>query len=65
MDYSCNMWMNGHLSLSIDFVNIVNNYYKIIPWSRLTLDKLMVAQLMKKFLVIYGTRKFMVVFTKF
>jgi hypothetical protein len=36
----------------------------MIPWSRVTLDKLMVAQLMK-FLVVYGTWKFMVVFTKF
>jgi hypothetical protein len=37
---------------------------KLTPWSRLLLDKLMVAQLLMTLALFYGTRSFITVFTK-
>jgi hypothetical protein len=36
---------------------------EITPWNKVILEKLIVAQLFKKFPVFYGTRKFITVFT--
>jgi hypothetical protein len=37
---------------------------KIIPWSRVLLEKLTVPQLVKKFPEFYGNRRFITAFTK-
>jgi len=36
----------------------------LTPWSRVLPEKLTVTQLVKKFLVFYGTRRFITVFTR-
>jgi hypothetical protein len=36
----------------------------LTPWSRILLEKLIVTQLVKKFLVFYGTRFFITMFTR-
>jgi hypothetical protein len=42
--------------------NILAANLKLIPWSRVFLEKLTVAQLVKKYLAFYGTRRFTTVF---
>jgi hypothetical protein len=37
---------------------------KLTPWSRALLEKLIVTQIVKKFPVFYGTRRFITVFTR-
>ena len=43
-------------------VYIIHNYL-LTPWSRVLLENLTVPQLVKKFPVFYGTRKFITAFT--
>jgi len=47
--------------------NAVNSFlaqiYLLTPWSRALLEKLTGSQLVKKFLIFYGTRRFITVFT--
>jgi len=38
-------------------------FFYLNPWSRVLLEKLIVAQLVKKFPAFYGTRSFITVFT--
>jgi len=37
--------------------------YKLTPWARVPLEKLTVAQLIKKLATFYGTRRFITIFT--
>jgi hypothetical protein len=37
---------------------------KITPWNRVLLEKLTVTEVVKKFLVLYGTRSFVAAFTR-
>jgi hypothetical protein len=39
-------------------------FYLLTPWSRVLLEKLTGSQLVKKFYVFYGTRKFITAFTR-
>jgi len=42
----------------------ITNYNKLTPWSRVLLEKLIVTQLVKRFLTFYGTQRFITVFTR-
>ena len=51
----------------VDFITLRTQYvltYLLTPWSRVLLEKLTGFQLVKKFLVFYGTRRFITAFTK-
>ena len=43
--------------------SVKHNTYLLTPWSRVLLEKLTGLQLVKKFPALYGTRKFVTVFT--
>jgi hypothetical protein len=43
---------------------LYHSYNKLTAWSRVLVDQLVVAQLVKKFPVFYGTRRFSTVFTR-
>jgi hypothetical protein len=43
---------------------LTEKYTRLTPWSRFLLENLIVAQLVKKLPVFYGTRRFITVFTR-
>jgi hypothetical protein len=49
---------------AVCFLRGRNREKSLIPWSRIFLEKLTVAQLIKKFPTFYETRKFIIVFTR-
>ena len=50
-----------HVSVLVITVSLT---YVLNPWSRVLLEKLIICQLVKKFSAFYGTRKFIIAFTK-
>jgi hypothetical protein len=50
--------VHSFLSMRLDYACIPELAWKVTPWSRVLVEKLVVAQMVKKFLALYGTRKF-------
>lgn len=49
---------------SDDFVGCGAVLYHLMSWNRILFDKLLIALLVKKFPILYGTQKFVTVFTR-
>jgi len=55
--------INKHKLLTIALRLYFVVTYSLTPWSRVLLEKLTVSQLVKKFLALYGTRRFITTIT--
>jgi hypothetical protein len=58
-----NSWMSWARNKILYCNSVSNQLNEISPWSRVPFEKLVVAQLFKEFHALYGTRRFVTVFT--